>query len=114
MAKTKQKDLVVEDALEVNNDVEAEEVNNDVEAEKESEIKEKESVEVTKQPNPGERYAPKEYGKEVTIKIPKNELNPNDDVIPVRINQYKWNIKRGVEVKVPEAVKEVLENANYI
>lgn len=77
-------------------------------------IDEEAAATVTKKPKKGERYAPAEYGKDVLIKIPKNELNPNDDVIPVRINQYKWNIKRGVEVAVPEEVKKVLENANYI
>lgn len=48
------------------------------------------------------------------IKIPKDPLNPKDGVVPVCINGYFYQIKRGEKVKVPESVADVLENAGYI
>lgn len=48
------------------------------------------------------------------ITIPISELNPHDTVVPVCINGYLWQIKRGEEVKVPEEVKNILKEAKYI
>jgi hypothetical protein len=45
----------------------------------------------------------------VTINIPLVRGARNDDVF-VSVNDRKWLIKRGVDVKVPECVKEVLEH----
>ena len=50
----------------------------------------------------------------VKIKIPKDPLNKNDEVVPVVINGYFWYIKRGESVEVPEVVSEVLEQAGLI
>lgn len=52
--------------------------------------------------------------KKIRIKIPKDPLNKDDHTIPVCINGYIWNIKRGETVEVPEVVADVLENAGYI
>lgn len=50
----------------------------------------------------------------VRIKIPVDPLNPKDLVVPVMINGYIWEIKRGETVDVPEEVANILENAKYI
>ena len=50
----------------------------------------------------------------VRIKIPVDPLNPKDLVVPVMINGYIWEIKRGETVDVPEEVSNILENAKYI
>jgi hypothetical protein len=52
--------------------------------------------------------------KMVQITIPVSELNPHDTVVPVCINGYLWQIKRGEEVTVPEEVKNILKEAKYI
>lgn len=52
--------------------------------------------------------------KMVPIIIPKSELNPHDTIVPVCINGYLWQIKRGEEVMVPEEVKNILREAKYI
>lgn len=52
--------------------------------------------------------------KMVQITIPVSELNPQDTVVPVCINGYLWQIKRGEEVTVPEEVKNILKEAKYI
>lgn len=52
--------------------------------------------------------------KTVRIKIPVDPLNPKDLMVPVVINGYLWNIKRGETVEVPENVANILENAKYI
>jgi hypothetical protein len=49
--------------------------------------------------------------KKVSIKIPRSELNPHDEVVSVGINGYFFSIKRGEEVQVPEEVKNILERA---
>ena len=49
--------------------------------------------------------APKE--KMIKIKIPLERGRENDDVY-VSVNERTWQIKRGVEVEVPECVAEVL------
>lgn len=50
----------------------------------------------------------------VRIKIQIDQLNPKDLMVPVMINGYLWNIKRGEFVEVPENVAKILENAKYI
>lgn len=50
----------------------------------------------------------------VRIKIPVDPLNPKDLIVPVKINGYKWLIKRGETVEVPENVVKILERAKYI
>ena len=50
----------------------------------------------------------------VRIRIPKDPLNPTDDSVPVNINGYTWQIKRGESVEVPKVVAFVLEEAGYI
>lgn len=52
--------------------------------------------------------------KTIRIKIPIDPLNPKDLVVPVMINGYIWQIKRGETVDVPEEVAKILENAKYI
>ena len=52
--------------------------------------------------------------KMVRIKVPVDPLNPKDMMVPVVINGYLWNIKRGETVEVPENVANILENAKYI
>ena len=52
--------------------------------------------------------------KTVRIKVPVDPLNPKDLMVPVVINGYLWNIKRGETVEVPENVANILENAKYI
>ena len=50
----------------------------------------------------------------VKIKIPVDPMNPKDLIVPIMINGYKWKIKRGETVEVPEAVADILEEAKYI
>lgn len=47
--------------------------------------------------------------KMVTIRLPR--LHKNDGDVFVSVNERTWQIKRGVDVEVPECVKEVLDNA---
>ena len=60
------------------------------------------------------RIAPPEYGPDVMIRVPKDPQNPDVLTIPVNINNYSWEIKRGESQTVPQAVVEVLENAGYL
>ncbi len=50
----------------------------------------------------------------VAIKIPIDKQNPKDTTVEVQINGYVYQIKRGVEVKVPLPVKKLLERGDYI
>jgi hypothetical protein len=52
--------------------------------------------------------------KMVEIKIPIDPQNPKDLVVPVIINGYRWEIKRGEKVSVPEPVAKILEDSKYI
>lgn len=52
--------------------------------------------------------------KMVEIKIPVDPQNPKDLIVPVIINGYRWEIKRGEKVSVPEPVAKILENSKYI
>lgn len=53
-------------------------------------------------------------GEKVDIIIPVNPLNEKDVTVPVTINGYQYNIKRGVTVKVPINVKKILQDAGYL
>ena len=46
--------------------------------------------------------------KMVTIRLPKTKADEDDE--RVWVNHRSWQIKRGVEVEVPECVAEVLRN----
>jgi hypothetical protein len=46
-----------------------------------------------------------------TIKIPIDPLNPKEVAIPVIIDGYRFDIKKGVEVELPLPVIEILEKA---
>ncbi len=59
----------------------------------------------------GKHYAAEE---KVRIRIPPDQLNKEDDVVPVCINGYNYFVKRGVTVDVPKTVANILENAGYI
>ncbi len=50
----------------------------------------------------------------VHVRIPKNELNEDDCVVPVSVNGYNYFINRGESVEVPKTVAELLEGAGYI
>jgi hypothetical protein len=52
--------------------------------------------------------------KMVEIKIPIDQQNKKDLIVPVIINGYRWEIKRGEKVSVPEPVAKILEDAKYI
>lgn len=53
-------------------------------------------------------------GKKVRIRLPKDKLNKEDVVVPVCINGYTYQIKRGEWVDVPEEVARILEEAGYM
>ena len=99
------------------------EILKNIEAEKERLAKEKADVEA-RQKEISERELAQESKKTakelkntqkmVQITIPVSELNPHDTVVPVCINGYLWQIKRGEEVTVPEEVKNILKEAKYI
>ncbi|GKH50448.1 hypothetical protein CE91St46_15590 [Eubacteriales bacterium] len=50
----------------------------------------------------------------VRIKIQKDPLNEHDEIVPVCLNGYLFQIKRGETVDVPQTVAGVLERAGYI
>ena len=50
----------------------------------------------------------------IKIKIPIDKQNKTDSVVPVCINGYIWQIKRGESVEVPEVVADILTEAGYI
>lgn len=52
--------------------------------------------------------------KKVTIKVPIDKQNPKDLEVVVQINGYTYQIKRGVEVEVPEPIKKLLERGKYL
>ena len=52
--------------------------------------------------------------KMVEVKIPVDPQNPRDLIVPVIINGYRWEIKRGEKVSVPEPVAKILEESKYI
>ena len=50
----------------------------------------------------------------VEVKIPIDPMNKHLKTEDVFINGYRWTIEKGKTVKVPRAVKDVLENAGII
>lgn len=48
--------------------------------------------------------------KEKTVKIRLPKTRENQDDVFVSVNNRTWQIKRGVEVEVPECVAEVFHN----
>lgn len=53
-------------------------------------------------------------GKKVRIRLPIDKLNKEDVIVPVCINGYTYQIKRGEWVEVPEEVARILEEAGYM
>jgi hypothetical protein len=53
-------------------------------------------------------------GKMIEVKIPIDSQNPKDLFVPVVINGYRWEIKRGEKVSIPEYVAKILEDSKYI
>ena len=53
-------------------------------------------------------------GKKVRIRLPMDKLKLADVVVPVCINGYTYQIKRGEWVDVPEEVARILEEAGYM
>lgn len=52
--------------------------------------------------------------KKVWVRIPADKLNKHDVVVPVCVNGYTYQIKRGERVEVPQTVADILENAGYL
>lgn len=52
--------------------------------------------------------------KQVTLVVPKSELNPQEKMVPVTINGYTYQILRGEQVTVPQTVADILKEAKYI
>lgn len=52
--------------------------------------------------------------KKVSVRVPKDPLNPKDVQVPVLINGYMWILKRGEDVEVPAEVKRILDEAGYL
>lgn len=50
----------------------------------------------------------------ITITIPKSELNPHEMNVPVTVNGWTYNIKRGERVEVPMTVFNILKEAKYL
>lgn len=50
----------------------------------------------------------------VRVKIPIDPLNKEDTAVPVCLNGYLFQIKRGETVEAPQTVADVLERAGYI
>lgn len=51
---------------------------------------------------------------QVTLVVPKSELNPQEKMVPVTINGYTYRILRGEQVTVPQTVADILKEAKYI
>ena len=50
----------------------------------------------------------------VRVRIPEDKASKINDSVPVSINGYIFQVKRGVTVEVPEEVARLLEEAKYI
>lgn len=50
----------------------------------------------------------------VSIRIPFDAMNKEDSYVPVCINGYIYQIKRGEDVEVPTQVRQLLCDAGYI
>ena len=67
------------------------------------------------QPAEKKEVAPvKKQEEKVKIVIPKDPINKNDSFVPVAINGYIYQIKRGETVEVPKEVARILKEAGYI
>ena len=52
--------------------------------------------------------------RQVTLVVPKSELNPQEKMVPVTIKGYTYQILRGEQVTVPQTVADILKEAKYI
>lgn len=84
-------------------------------------IKETENKKVDNNVNVSKNENSKEYSfvdklkkDMVEIRIPIDPLNKHIKTEDVFINGYRWTIEKGKNVRVPRAVKEILENARII
>lgn len=59
------------------------------------------------------RKVPAEYGESTTVIVPIDKENKHLKTVPVKINEYEWDVPRGKPVKVPAAVLNVLRYAGY-
>ena len=105
---------VTKEQLEMLNNLEKEKV----ELEKknklvESKLKELSDKELKKESLSTQRIL-KNTQKTVVLTVPIDKRNPKDLVVPVTINGYTWQIKRGEKVEVPEEVERILHEAKYI
>jgi len=105
---------ITPEQLEVLNNIEREKValakkNEEIEAK----LKELSDRELKKEALSTQRIL-KNTQKMVNITIPVDKRNPKDLVVPVTINGYTWQIKRGEKVEVPEEVERILHEAKYI
>ena len=50
----------------------------------------------------------------VRVRIKENEKNPEDSTVSVIINGYRYLIKRGESIEVPEQIARALEEGKYI
>lgn len=58
--------------------------------------------------------APVKEVKKVKVIIPTDPINDEETFVPVVINGYIYQIKRGEEVEVPKEVARILKEAGYI
>ncbi|MBR2070402.1 MAG: hypothetical protein IJ981_03145 [Clostridia bacterium] len=49
-----------------------------------------------------------------TVRLPKAKDDRDLDYVPVCVNGYIFQVKRGVEVKVPATVYNILEDSGYL
>lgn len=56
------------------------------------------------------RQMEKRFGemKKVKIKLPIDRLNPKDLTVFAQLNGFTFTMKRGVEIEVPEVIKDLL------
>jgi hypothetical protein len=52
--------------------------------------------------------------KQVSVRVPLDQLNPKERIVTVQINGYTYTIERGKDVTVPDVVKDILEEAKLI
>lgn len=96
---------------------ELEKLQNDLNTAKEEAIsfsKLKEVDEVTLRNDSVQTGAELKKEKKITITIPKSELNPHEMNVPVTVNGWTYNIKRGESVEVPMTVFNILKEAKYL
>ncbi len=51
---------------------------------------------------------------EYTIRIPKDMLNKNDEIVKICVNSKEETYIKGKDYTVPKYVKDLLEKASYI